>query len=106
MANPKQVHPTPMPQLAPHQVIDRPLITEKGTHLVERHNAYTFKVHPSATKEQIKHAIEALFEVKVADIRTQTRKGKQRRFKGRMGQTSAWKKAIVKLAEDDRIAFF
>ena len=54
------------PVLEPYQVVIRPLITEKATHLSERHNAYTFEVNPLATKTEIKEAIETLFNVKVA----------------------------------------
>ena len=69
----------PGPKLEPYQVILRPLITEKATHLSERHNAYTFEVNPLATKTEIKRAVEELFNVKVADVRTQNRRGKLRR---------------------------
>lgn len=93
-------------KLEPHQVVLRPLITEKGTHLIERHNTYTFQVHPQATKSQILSAVQELFEVRVEKVRTQIRRGKQRRYKGRIGQTSAWKKAIVTLHDDDRIQLF
>ena len=67
------------PVLEPYQVVIRPLITEKATHISERHNAYTFEVSPLATKTEIKHAIETLFNVKVAGVRTQNRRGKPRR---------------------------
>src|SRR6516164_8534875 len=87
------------PELEPYQVVIRPLITEKATHLSERHNAYTFEVNPLATKTEIKHAIEALFNVKVADVRTQNRRGKPRRYRQRVGRMRNWKKAIVTLFE-------
>ena len=64
------------PVLDPYQVVVRPLITEKATHLSERHNAYTFEVNPLANKTEIKDAIEVLFSVKVLDVRTQNRRGK------------------------------
>ncbi len=92
--------------LEPHQVIRRPLVTEKGTHLSERLNAYSFEVHPLATKADIKNAVQQLWEVRVVGVRTQNRVGKPRRHKMLLGQTRAWKKAVVKLHEDDRIAFF
>lgn len=94
------------PRLEAHQVVLRPLITEKGTHLVERHNAYTFEVHPTATKEEIKVAVEHLFDVKVIDIRTQNRIGKTRRYRNHRGKVRDWKKAIVTLSDNDRIAMF
>src|SRR5438034_6091541 len=95
----------PGPVLEPYQVILRPLITEKATHLSERHNAYTFEVNQLATKTEIKQAIEVLFAVKVAAVRTQNRRGKPRRHRVKMGRMRNWKKAIVSLHEDDRIDF-
>ena len=92
--------------LEPHQIIMRPLVTEKGTHLSTRYNMYAFEVHPRASKTEIKQAVQALWPVRVIGIRTQTRKGKPRRHKMRVGHTTDWKKAIVELHEEDRIAFF
>src|SRR3954462_12461800 len=88
------------PALEPYQVILRPLITEKATHLSERHNAYTFEVNSLATKTEIKNAVELLFNVKVADLRTQNRRGKTRRYNLKMGPLRNWKKAIVALSAD------
>lgn len=93
-------------QLEPYQVILRPLVTEKGTHLSERHHQYQFQVHLMANKMDIRKAVEQLWNVRVLDVRTQLYKGKPRRFKMRMGRTGDWKKAIVKLHADDHIAFF
>ena len=59
-----------------------------------------------ADKEDIKGAIEELFDVTVLKVRTQNRKGKPRRYRFRYGRTKNWKKAIVTLGEDDRIDFF
>lgn len=92
--------------LQSHQVVLRPLVTEKGTHLADRHNAYTFVVHLMATKADIKAAVQELWSVRVVGVRTQNRHGKPRRHKMRNGYTKAWKKAIVQLHADDRIAFF
>jgi large subunit ribosomal protein L23 len=94
------------PALDPYQVVIRPLITEKATHLSERHNAYTFEVNPLATKTEIKDAIATLFNVKVADVRTQNRRGKPRRYRQKVGWMRRWKKAIVTLFEDYRIDFY
>ena len=96
------------PKLDLHQVILWPLITEKGTHLSthENHNAYTFQVNLWATKEQIKAAIQELFNVRVEKVRTQMRLGKKRRHRFKVGRLSNWKKAIVKLAPDNKIEFF
>jgi large subunit ribosomal protein L23 len=94
------------PVLEPYQVVIRPLITEKATHLSERHNAYTFEVNPLATKTEIKNAVETLFNVKVADVRTQNRRGKPRRYRLKVGRMRNWKKAIVTLHEEYRIDFY
>ncbi|SRR6056297_208134 len=93
-------------QLEPHQVLLRPLVTEKGVHRAARNNQYAFEVHRMATKLDVKHAVESLFDVEVTKVRTQTRKGKSRRFKFRIGRTGDWKKAIVSLNEEHRIDFF
>jgi len=87
-------------------VIIKPLITEKSTHLQTTRNTYVFKVNPEANKHQIKQAVEKLYSVKVADVRTMNRRGKPRRTKLRMMHTSAWKRAIVKLAENSTIDLF
>ena len=96
------------PKLEPHQVILRPVVTEKGTHQSthENHNAYAFEVNQWANKEQIKHAVEELFGVRVLKVRTQMRQGKKRRYKFRIGKMSSWKKAVVKLHGEDRIEFY
>src|SRR5262245_64705086 len=96
------------PDLEPHQVILRPLITEKGTHQSTHahHNAYSFQVNLWATKTQIKAAVQELFNVRVEKVRTQMRLGKWRRYRFRYGRLSNWKKAIVKLHPDDKIEFF
>lgn len=92
--------------LEPYQIIVRPLVTEKGTHQSEKYNAYPFEVSPQASKTDVKRAVEALWDVRVVKVRTQTRKGKPRRYKNSQGHTSDWKKAIVELHPEDRIAFF
>jgi large subunit ribosomal protein L23 len=94
------------PKLEPHQIIMRPLVTEKGTHLFTRHNAYPFEVNPWATKEQIKAAVQELFGVRVLKVRTQNRLGKTKRYRQRLGRLTNWKKAIVTLHAEDRIEFF
>jgi large subunit ribosomal protein L23 len=94
------------PALEPYQVVLRPLITEKATHLSERHNAYTFEVNALSTKAEIKHAVEVLFNVKVADVRIQNRRGKARRHRLKVGRMRNWKKAIVALHDDYRIDFY
>lgn len=99
-------HNAPGFQLEPHQIIIRPLVTEKGTELSERYNTYTFEVDPAATKQDIRRAVEELWNVHVSKVRTQNRRGKPRRHKMAWGYTRDWKKAIVTLHEEDRIAFF
>jgi len=96
------------PELEPHQIILRPLVTEKGTHQStnEHHNAYSFEVNLWANKAQIKHAVQELFNVRVLAVRTQLRLGKQRRYRFRHGKLSNWKKAVVKLHAEDKIEFF
>jgi large subunit ribosomal protein L23 len=93
-------------KLEPYQIVLRPLVTEKGTHVSTRHNAYGFEVHTHATKDDIRQAVEALWSVRVVAVRTQNRAGKPRRGKTTYITTPPWKKAIVTLHEDDRIAFF
>jgi large subunit ribosomal protein L23 len=93
-------------RLEPHQVILRPLVTEKGMNRSTRYNAYTFEVSRIATKEDVKKAVETLFNVTVLDVRTQNRKGKPRRSRFSKGTTGDWKKAIVKLHAEHRIDFF
>jgi large subunit ribosomal protein L23 len=94
------------PVLEPYQVVLRPLITEKATHISERYNAYTFEVNLLATKTEIKEAIETLFNVKVQDVRTQNRRGKPRRYRQTVGWMRRWRKAIVTLHEEYRIDFY
>ena len=93
-------------KLLPHQIILRPLVTEKGMHKATRNNAYAFEVNRLANKEDVRHAVEELFEVKVVSVNTQNRKGKPRRSRYRQGYTKDWKKAIVTLDQEHRIDFF
>ena len=101
-----QVPGKPGLELRPYQIVIRPLVTEKGTHQSTRYNSYTFVVHQHATKDQIKTAVQELFTVRVDKVRTQTRKGKKTRFRHKIGEQPAWKKAIVTLHTDDKIEFF
>lgn len=99
------VHGEPGIDLRPHQVLIRPLVTEKGTHQSSRYNAYAFMVHPFATKTQIAAAVQELFNVRVERVRTQIRKGKVARFRQALGRQPDWKRAIVTLHADDKIDF-
>jgi large subunit ribosomal protein L23 len=85
-----------------YQVILSPVITEKATN-GSAHNQVTFRVLSTATKPVIKTAVEKLFDVKVKAVNTHNRKGKTKRFKGRPGQRSDVKFAVVTLAEGDKI---
>ena len=87
-------------------IIIKPLVTEKSTHQQQTRNAYAFKVHPDANKPQIKQAIEKIYNVKVVDVRTMTRKGKPRRSKYKVVHASNWKRAVVVLDENSRIDLF
>lgn len=92
--------------LSPHQVVIRPLLSEKGVHRASRDNQYAFEVHPQATKTDIRAAIEDLFNVKVVRVATQNRLGKWRRTRYRNGQSKTWKKAIVTLGAEHKLDFF
>jgi large subunit ribosomal protein L23 len=92
--------------LEPHQVVIKPLVTEKGMHRSTRNNAYAFEVNRLATKADVRRAIEELFEVKVLKVHVQNRKGKPRRTKMHYGYTQDWKKAIVTLDAEHRIELF
>ena len=88
------------------QVIIRPVVSEKSYVLATAHK-YTFRVHPDAHKTQIRQAVEALFDdVKVVEVRTISVKSKPKRRGQTAGRTRSWKKAIVQLAEGQRIEFF
>lgn len=89
-------------QLSHYDVIRSPVITEKSTIAAEQ-NKVVFNVARSATKPEIKAAVEALFKVEVKAVNTLIRKGKVKRFKGFVGKQDDVKKAIVTLAEGHRI---
>ncbi|MEZ5534678.1 MAG: 50S ribosomal protein L23 [Thiolinea sp.] len=82
-----------------YQVLLAPRMTEKSVGLAESSNQYVFKVAKSATKQDIKQAVETLFEVKVDRVQTVNMKGKQKNFSRRAGKRSDWKKAYIRLAE-------
>ncbi len=98
--------PAPRLTLEPHQVILKPLVTEKGVFHANEYNQYGFEVNPLATKAHVRAAVEELFDVRVVKVRTQARAGKPRRHRFRKGYTKAWKKAVVTLNPEDRINFF
>jgi large subunit ribosomal protein L23 len=86
-----------------YDVIRRPLITEKGHDKRENERTLCFEVHPEANKIQIKQAVETVFRVKVADVRTSNFVGKLRRRGRFSGYASDWKKAYVRLAAGQKI---
>jgi large subunit ribosomal protein L23 len=88
-----------------HQIIIRPLITEKNTNLMAL-GKYCFEVDRTANKHQIRSAVEEIFSVTVVKVHTMNLRGKLRRRGQKLGYTADWKKAIVTLAEGDRIELF
>ena len=89
-----------------HDVIQRPVVTEKSSIARDEANIATFRVDPDATKHEIRRAVEELFDVKVASVRTMRQPGKKKRVGKSIGRRPAWKKAIVELAEGHAIEFF
>ena len=85
-----------------YDVLRSPVITEKAT-MASEYNQVMFNVARSATKPQIKEAVEKLFTVKVKAVNTLNRKGKVKRFKGRIGKQSDFKRAVVTLEEGHAI---
>ncbi len=88
------------------QIIIRPLITEKSSVATEKFNRYGFQVALKSNKNQIKMAIEKLYEVKVEDVKTNILPGKSKRVGKGVKKTSKTKKAFVTLKEGQRIEFF
>lgn len=88
----------------PFTIIQRPVVTEKSVYFSTKLNKATFAVNPGANKTQIKEAVETLFKVKVTAVNTLHMRPKSRRVRGAIaGETAAWKKAIVTLAEGQKI---
>ena len=90
----------------PHQVIIRPVISEKSYNLIETENQYTFQVDRRANKNHIKRAVEEAFDVRVRKVNTVNVKSKPKRQGLTRGRTASWKKAVVRLAEGERIELF
>jgi len=89
-----------------HDILFRPLITEKSTIQKEQFNKVAFVVNRKANKVEIRQAVEKAFKVRVLDVCTSNVGGKKKRTGRIVGQKSDWKKAIVTLAPGDRIEFF
>jgi large subunit ribosomal protein L23 len=87
-----------------YQVIQKIMLTEKGTRLSETENKYIFNVNPVANKAEIKQAVEELFKVKVIAVNTMKRMGKMKRERtASSGRTAGLKRAVVTLAEGSKI---
>ena len=89
-----------------HQIIRRPLVTEKSNVGREEQNLVTLAVDPRANKHEIARAVEQLFQVSVVDVRTMRMPRKLRRVGRTSGRKPEWKKAIVRLAEGQSIEFY
>ena len=89
-----------------HEVIRRPLVTEKGVAMKEAERTLCFEVAPNANKIQVKAAVEKLFKVKVEAVRTSNVDGKLRRRGKFAGYRSDWKKAYVKLKPGQKVPEF
>ena len=90
--------------MTPHEVIIRPVVSEKSLYHQTKLNRYTFRVHAQANKREIKDAVELLFKVKVVNVSTMNCRGTWRRVRTvQPGLSSAWKKAIIRLADGQKI---
>jgi large subunit ribosomal protein L23 len=88
-----------------YQILLSPHVSEKGTLLADEHKQHVFKVLPTATKAEVKEAVENVFKVKVEKVRIMNVKGKAKRFGGRIGKRSDLRKAYVTLVSDNDIDF-
>jgi len=89
-----------------HEVIQRPLVTEKSNIGRETQSLVTLAVDPRANKHDVRRAVEALFDVRVLGVRTMVMPRKTKRLGRFVGKKPRWKKAIVRLAEGQSIEFF
>lgn len=89
-----------------YEVLRRPLVTEKGNVLRDEDNQYLFEVAMDATKQKIRDAVEKLFDVRVQGVRTVIVRGKMKRVGRHFGKRNNWKKAVVRLHQDDKIEIF
>ncbi len=87
----------------PRSVILRPVVTERSTLLQDEMRTYTFVVAKDANKLEVRNAVQSLFNVRVESVRTANYQGKWKRVGRSVGRKSAWKKAVVRLAEGDSI---
>jgi large subunit ribosomal protein L23 len=89
----------------PRDVILAPVVSEKSYSLLDQ-NAYTFLVHRDANKTEIRQAVETIWDVKVVSVNTINRRGKEKRFRFTKGRRPDTKRAVVKLAEGNKIEIF
>jgi large subunit ribosomal protein L23 len=87
-------------------IIIAPIISENTMDQMQEANTYTFKVVKNANKVEIRNAVEEIFSVKVINVNTMNVRGKKRRLGFHVGKKPDWKKALVKLAEDDEIEIY
>lgn len=87
------------------KLLARPHVSEKTSRCAERSNQYVFKVNTTATKPEIKAAVELMFNVEVKDVTTLNVKSKTKRFGQTIGQRKGWKKAYIKLKDGQSINF-
>lgn len=92
--------------MEPRTIIKKFLATEKSTLTKETEGKYAFAVDSRANKHQIREAVEKLFKVKVASVRTMVMPGKEKRLGRFSGKTPVWKKAVIKLKDDGQITEF
>lgn len=95
-----------MPVKDPYKILRRPLITEKSTSLNALNNVVVFEVDRTANKDEIKRAVQQIFNVTVLNVNTARFIGKIKRVGRHMGKRSDWKKAIVTIKKGDKIEFF
>ena len=88
------------------EILIRPLMTEKSMRQKDEQNTVAFRVRPDANKVEIRHAVEAIFKVKVTGVRTQVVFGKEKRMGRYVGRRPSWKKAIVTLGQGSKIELF
>lgn len=90
----------------PYKILRKPLITEKSTALNALNNTVAFEVDRAANKEEIKRAIQQVFNVTVLKVNTSRAMGKTKRVGRHVGKRPDWKKAVVKLKKGEKIEFF
>ena len=88
---------------SPYEILQKPIVTEKSLDVKERYRTLCFRVHPDATKMEIKEAVQTAFKVKVASVHTSAYPGKMRRRGRTFGFRPDWKKAYVKLKSSEKV---